>query len=243
MTGNIHSIQTLGTVDGPGVRCVVFFQGCPLRCACCHNPDTWKKGEGTPFTAEELLEKILRIKPYFGKDGGVTLSGGEPLLQPEFAAELLQLCRQNGIHTALDTSGCIFNDHSKKLIELSDLILLDIKFKNEDLYQNYTGGSLKTVLEFLRFSKSMKKTVWIRQVILPGINDAEQDITELCELLKPFQCIEKLELLPFRKLCLEKYRMLGIPFVFETLPEADPQAVVELQALVNQYYKTKKRMG
>ncbi|MDP4133949.1 MAG: pyruvate formate-lyase-activating protein [Bacillota bacterium] len=229
MTGNIHSIQTLGTVDGPGIRCVVFFQGCPLRCACCHNPDAWDEGGGTPFTPKEVFDKILRIKPYFGKGGGVTLSGGEPLMQPEFTFELLKLCKENGIHTALDTSGCIFNDAAKNLIGLSDLILLDIKFKNTFLYQKYTGGSMDTVLRFLQYANDNNKRVWIRQVILPGINDTKQDITELCELLKPFRSIEKLELLPFRKLCLEKYQMLGIPFAFEALPEADPLKVAALQ--------------
>lgn len=229
MTGRIHSIQTLGAVDGPGVRCVVFFQGCPLRCAFCHNPDTWDKDGGTLKTTEEVFDKVLRVKPYFGKNGGITLSGGEPLLQPEFATALLKLCKDNKIHTALDTSGCIFNNNIKIFNGLSDLILLDVKFKNDNLYQKYTGSSLNTVLKLLDYLNDNNKPVWIRQVIMPGINDTENDISELCELIKPYQCIKKLELLPFRKLCLEKYHMLGVPFAFEGIREADSSKVAVLQ--------------
>lgn len=229
MTGRIHSIQTLGAVDGPGVRCVVFFQGCPLRCAFCHNPDTWDKDRGTLKTTKDVFDKIIRVVPYLGKNGGITLSGGEPLLQPEFASVLLKLCKDNKIHTALDTSGCIFNDSIKNLMGFADLILLDIKFNNDSLYQKYTGGSLNTVLKLLEYLNDNNKTVWLRQVILPGINDTENDISELCKLIKPYQCIKKLELLPFRKLCLEKYHMLGVPFAFEGIREADSSKVAVLQ--------------
>lgn len=230
MMGRIHSVQTMGTVDGPGIRCVVFFQGCPLRCGFCHNPDTWDVNGGIEVSAEQLLNQILRVKPYFGKEGGVTISGGEPLMQAQFAAELFHLCKQKGIHTALDTSGCILNEQTRKVSELADLILLDIKFKNESLYQQYTGGSMQPVIELLQFANSRNKPVWVRQVILPGINDNKEDVRALCELLKPFQCIQKLELLPFCKLCLEKYQALNIPFAMEHLPEAKPNVVATLQS-------------
>jgi len=236
MEGKIHSIQTLGTVDGPGVRCVVFFQGCPLRCACCHNPDTWDKDGGEILTSKEVLGKILRLKSYFGDDGGVTLSGGEPLLQPEFAQEILTLCKENKINTALDTSGCILTQEVKKVIDLVDLILLDIKFKNNELYKKYTGGSMDTVMEFLTYANEKGKKIWIRQVILPGINDKIEDIEDLCDILKPFKRIEKIELLPFRKLCLEKYQMLGIKFPLEHLPETKKEKIEELQSAINKIF-------
>lgn len=231
-TGHIHSIQTLGTLDGPGVRCVVFMQGCPLRCKYCHNPDTWDFSAGTEIGAREVLQKILRCKAYFGKDGGVTVSGGEALAQPEFVAELFALCRENGVHTALDTSGCVLNEQVLRLLNFCDLCLLDIKACGEEEYRRLCGGSLKKTLAFLRVLEEKGIPVWIRQVTVPGLNDTPEDMARLKKLLSPYRCIEKIELLPFRKLCTEKYEKLGVPFPLGSVPEAQDGAVAALQRLL-----------
>ncbi|MBR3589070.1 MAG: 4Fe-4S cluster-binding domain-containing protein, partial [Clostridia bacterium] len=156
MTGRIHSLQSLGTVDGPGIRYVVFLQGCNLRCGCCHNPDTWDMSQGTKYTAEEILQKVLRFREYFGTDGGITVSGGEPLLQAEFCTELFSLCHENGINTCLDTSGSILNDSVKKLLSHTDRVLLDIKYTTDSLYQKYVGCSMDKPLAFLAYLNEKK---------------------------------------------------------------------------------------
>lgn len=240
MSGNIHSFQSLGTVDGPGVRSVVFFQGCPLHCSCCHNPDTWSFSDGTRYTAEQLREKINRFKPYYGKNGGVTLSGGEVLLQSEFAAELLALLKSDGIHTCIDTSGCMLDENVKKLLGFTDLVLLDIKYSDKEKHKRYTGLELEKVYEFLRYCNEINKPTWIRRVIIPGINDDEESIKQLYSLKNKYPCIQKFELLPFRKLCIEKYKALGIPFPFENVPEADNDAVQHLESVGKEYLESGK---
>ena len=226
MKGKVHSLQSMGTVDGPGVRFVVFLQGCPLRCAYCHNPDTWMLDGGTEYTAQDLLEKIQRYRPYFGTQGGVTVSGGEALLQADFVAELFALCKENGIHTTLDTSGCIWNPSVEKLLSVTDLVLLDIKMTTDVQYKEFVGCSLQQPMEFLEQLYQRRIPVWIRQVIVQGFNDTEENISMLRTLLAPYHNIQKIELLPFRKLCKEKYDEMGIPFRFDSYPET-PQAVVE----------------
>lgn len=218
MTGYIHSIQSLGTVDGPGVRSVIFASGCPLRCVYCHNPDTWNMKDGEATDARSLAERIKRFKPYI-KDGGVTFSGGEPLLQAEFFCEVAEELKKEGLHIALDTSGAVMNEGVKKLLSLCDLVLLDIKFTRKEDYRKYTGSRLENVLAFLDYCEEKEIPVWTRTVIAPDINDSEQFIKELAELTKGKKCIEKKELLPFRKLCLEKYENLGIPFALRDTPE------------------------
>ena len=233
MTGRIHSIQSLGTLDGPGVRTVVFLQGCPLRCAYCHNPDTWDVSGGTEMTAEALFDKIKRYQPYYKQTGGVTFSGGEPLLQATFVKEAAKLCRQNGIHVALDTSGCIWNDGVKALLDEIDLVLLDIKMTTEGLYRQYTGGSLERTMSFLKQLQSRRIATWIRHVVVPGINDTKSSVLALKALIAPYTCIEKVELLPFRKLCLEKYQRMGIPFPLADTAEMDSVQIAALQRLID----------
>ena len=226
MTGYIHSIQSLGTLDGPGVRAVVFASGCPLRCAYCHNPDTWGEGEAT--SAEELTERILRLYPYI-KNGGVTFSGGEPLLQADFFAEVAASLSERGLHIACDTSGSVPRETAERLLAHVDLVILDIKFTTEEEYRTYTGGSLGAALDILRLAESLGKEVWIRQVILPGVNDTEKNALALAELLRPHRrAVSRVELLPFRKLCLEKYEALGIPFPLSDMPEASQKRCDEL---------------
>ena len=229
MQGRIHSFQSLGTVDGPGVRAVVFMQGCPLRCACCHNPDTWDFGGGKIVSAEEIFRKIQRLRAYFGKDGGVTVSGGEPLLQADFVAELFSLCRADGISCALDTSGCIYNESVERLLSLTDLVLLDYKYTNDTDYKKYTGMSMQSAEDFLARLDALGKRVWIRQVIIPTLNDSEESARRLYALSERYSCIEKTELLPFRKLCVEKYRALGVDFPLENIPDASEELIERLK--------------
>lgn len=221
----ISSFQSLGTVDGPGIRAVVFMQGCPLRCHCCHNPETWDKDSGVEITTEELLHKILRCKGYFGSKGGVTFSGGEPLMQCDFLIEFLPLLKNEGINIAIDTSGCILNEKVKKVLSLCDIVLLDYKYTNPDDYLKYTGMELQKADEFLSYLNSINKPTWIRQVIIPNINDNTESLLKLTELKEKYPCIKKLELLPFRKLCTEKYKNMSLPFPFENIREATKEDI------------------
>ena len=228
MEGRIHSFQSLGTVDGPGVRAVVFMQGCPLRCVCCHNPDTWDLGGGKVVSAEEIFHKIQRLRAYFGKEGGVTVSGGEPLMQADFVAELFRLCKADGINTALDTSGCIYNEQVERLLSFTDLVLLDYKYTNENDYERYVGMSKRKADAFLERLNEMGKRTWIRQVVIPTLNDTEESARLLYAIGEKYSCVEKTELLPFRKLCIEKYRALGIDFPLENIPEASTELIERL---------------
>lgn len=230
--GRVHSIQSLGTVDGPGVRFVAFLQGCPLRCACCHNPDTWEVTGGTEYTARELLEKALRFKEYFGEKGGITLSGGEPLLQSAFAYELFSLCKEKGIHTCLDTSGSIINDSVINLLSVTDLVLLDIKYTNSGDYEKYVGCEMDRVLKFLELLEEKNVPTRIRQVIIPSINDDEENILKLKEMVGKYSVIEKTELLPFRKICQTKYDSMGIEFKFANIPAATAETIQKLETML-----------
>ncbi len=234
MNGKVHSYQSMGTLDGPGVRFVVFMQGCNLKCGYCHNPDTQNAQGGMEVTAQEIVDKALRYKNYFGDEGGITVSGGEPLLQAEFLYELFSLCKEKGIHTAIDTSGSILNEDVKKLLTVTDCVLLDIKMTNEDDYQKYIGTSLQKVLMFLDELETRNIDTWIRQVIVPSVNDTEENISKLSDFIKDKTCVKKVELLPFRKLCKEKYEKLGIAFPFDIYPQADVKKVKELEKLIKQ---------
>lgn len=229
ITGKVHSIQSLGALDGPGVRFVVFVQGCPLRCGCCHNPDTWERDGGTAYTPRELLEKALRYREYFGKEGGITVSGGEPLLQPDFVRELFSLCHGAGIHTCLDTSGCILNEKTRSLLAETDRVLLDIKYTNDAQYREYVGCGIDTPLSFLAYLNEQHIPVTLRQVIIPTLNNNEENILALKALAKAHSCVDKLELLPFRKLCQVKYDKLNIPFRFGDLPEPTSEEIARLE--------------
>ncbi len=232
MNGRIHSIQSLGTVDGPGIRFVVFMQGCPLRCGCCHNPDTWEFGIGTEYTPNDILQKALRCKEYFGKDGGITVSGGEPLCQPEFVTELLKLCHNEGINTCIDTSGCYLNDKIKELVNFTDRVLLDIKYTDALQYKNHVGCEIENVIDFLEYINSKKIPVTLRQVIIPTLNDSEENILKLKEIKNKYSCIDKIELLPFRKICQVKYDKMGIEFPFAYIPSPDKETMARLEKLI-----------
>lgn len=231
-SGRVSSLQTLGTLDGPGVRFVVFMQGCPLRCGCCHNPETWDVSGGTLYTAEELVRKAVNYREYFGREGGITLSGGEPLLQPEFSAEIFRLCHKEGINTCLDTSGCILNDKVKILLEQTDYCMLDIKYTSAEHYRKYVGCDIAGPLAFLEYLNEKNITARLRQVIIPGLNDNADNIAFLNRLREKYPCIKKTELLPFKKLCETKYKNLKIDFPFAGIPEPSPEDIRKLENLL-----------
>jgi pyruvate formate lyase activating enzyme len=232
ITGKIHSFQSLGTVDGPGIRTVLFMQGCPLRCVCCHNPDTWDFSGGEEFTAGEITAKVMRYKSYFGKDGGITVSGGEPLMQAKFVTELFVKMHENGINTCLDTSGCVLDENVKELLSHTDLILLDYKYTNKEDYEKYTRLSKQKVDEFLEYTKEKNIKVVLRTVIIPGLNDTEETAKYLANLTKNNPNIIKTELLGFRKLCLEKYESMGIDFALKDTPEAPQETLDRLNGII-----------
>ncbi len=219
VTGRVHSIQSLGTLDGPGVRFVIFTQGCPLRCGCCHNPDTWETDGGTLYEPQELVRRALRFREYFGDAGGVTVSGGEPLLQTAFVRELFTLCHDEGINTCLDTSGCIFSDAVKDVLSVTDRVLLDLKYTADALYREYVGCGIDAPISFLKYLNEQKIPTTLRQVIIPTLNDNEENIRALKQIADAHPCVDKIELLPFRKICQVKYDKMGKEFRFGHLPE------------------------
>lgn len=231
-TGRVHSIQSLGTLDGPGIRFVVFLQGCHLRCACCHNPDTWAMNEGTEYTAEEIVSRALRFREYFGTEGGITLSGGEPLLQAAFAAEVFERCHEAGINTCLDTSGAVWNADVKRLLMHTDRVLLDLKYTTDEMYRRYAGCGMGMPLKFLGELDKRQIPVTIRQVIIPTLNDTQQDLLALKELIRPYACVDGVELLPFRKLCETKYEAMKLDFPLKHLPEPSHEKMEELKKLL-----------
>ncbi len=234
MTGRIHSFQSLGTLDGPGVRFVVFLQGCNLRCGCCHNPDTWDLSGGKLYTADEVIEKAVRFKEYFGETGGITLSGGEPLLQSDFCKEIFIKAHEAGINTCLDTSGSILNDSVRELLSHTDRVLLDIKYTTEEGYHDYVGCDLARVLRFLSYLNGAGIPTTLRQVIIPTLNDSEENIKRLSEIAKAHPTVDKIELLPFKKICETKYESLGIPFPFADIKVPDKMLMERLENLLKQ---------
>ncbi|MBW9150689.1 pyruvate formate-lyase-activating protein [Clostridium estertheticum] len=232
--GKIHSIETMGLVDGPGIRVVVFFQGCKLRCAYCHNPDTWQLSGGTEMTPEAIIEKIVRFKPYFNRSGGgVTFSGGDPLLQSEFLLECLKLCKINGIHTALDTAG--FGDGNyDEILKYTDLVLLDIKQTTGKGYVALTGKDVTDVNIFLESLRKSKSRVWVRHVVVPGITDSEEHITKLAKIInEEVPNLDKVELLSYHVLGVSKYEELSIPYKLKGVDAMDKDKTKKLQTLID----------
>ncbi|MBU3097776.1 MULTISPECIES: pyruvate formate-lyase-activating protein [Clostridium] len=232
--GKIHSIETMGLVDGPGIRVVVFFQGCKLRCAYCHNPDTWQLSGGTEMTPDEIVKKIVRFKPYFNRScGGVTFSGGDPLLQSEFLLECLKLCKINGIHTALDTAG--FGDGNyDEILKYTDLVLLDIKQTTGKGYVALTGKDATDVNIFLESLRKSKSRVWVRHVVVPGITDSEEHITKLAKIInEEVPNLDKVELLSYHVLGVSKYEELSIPYKLKGVDAMDKDKTKKLQILID----------
>ena len=225
--GKIHSVESMGLVDGPGIRVVVFMQGCTLRCLYCHNPDTWTldgNKDALDFTPEELVNKISRFRSYFEKSGGgVTFSGGDPLKQPEFLKETLKLCKEAGIHTTLDTSGVGFGDY-EEILKYTDLVLYDVKHLTREGYKDMTGIEIDETQKFLEACKKMGTKMWIRQVVVPGKTDSEEYIRELGKFINTLDNVEKVELLPYHLLGVNKYETLGIKYRLEGLEAMDKEA-------------------
>ena len=232
MIGRVHSFQSLGAVDGPGIRCVVFMQGCPLRCVCCHNPDTWDFAGGVETDSQEMAAKILRFRHYFGKTGGVTVSGGEPLLQAPFVETLFRELKKSGIHTALDTSGCIWNEETASLLDVTDLVLLDHKYASEEAYRKHTMGSMKQTEYFLKELDKRSIDTWLRRVIIPGMTDDRDSMMQLKQVADQYSCVKKVELLPFRKICEIKYEQMGIPFPLSDVPEMQEDGLKPLYEML-----------
>ena len=210
LLGRIHSLETLGTVDGPGIRFVVFMQGCPLKCKYCHNRDTWEINSGKTYTVDELIKKILRSKSYFeASGGGVTVSGGEPLLQVEFVTELFKKLKEKNIHIALDTAGSLpINDKIKELLKYTDLVLLDIKHIDEEKSIDLIGTSNKNNLNFAKYLSNNRIPMWIRQVLVPGYTDDKQDLLKLKEFIYNLNSVKKIEILPYHNLGKFKWEKL-----------------------------------
>lgn len=235
--GSINKIETFGLVDGPGIRTVVFLSGCKLRCKYCHNPEMWKMGE-LNYTKEELVDKLVRNKPYFDEsNGGVTFSGGEPLLQSEFLIEVCKLLKQHNIHIALDTSG-VGNGNYKELLPYVDLVLLDIKHITKEGYKDLTGLDINSPKSFINELNKSNKPVWIRQVIVPGIMDNDNYLNGLKEQLKQIKNIEKIEFLPYHTLAKEKYQNLNIDYPFKHIESMDSEKCRKLyEKFINEYYQ------
>lgn len=219
MQGFIHSTESLGTVDGPGIRFVIFMQGCPLRCKYCHNPDSWRLDSGKAVDVEEMFEEAMKYKNYFMKNGGITLTGGEPLLQMDFCIELLKKFKEAGVHTAVDTSGFMFDSGRKEcvekhleLIKYTDLFLLDIKHISSLKHKELTGVPNDNTLAFAKFLSEHGKAMWVRYVLVPGITSHEEDIKKLREFLDTLRTVEKVEVLPYHTMGVPKYKQLGIPY-------------------------------
>ncbi|MBS5937071.1 pyruvate formate lyase-activating protein [Clostridium sartagoforme] len=233
LKGRIHSIETMGLVDGPGIRVVVFFQGCKLRCLYCHNPDTWSDKGGEEYTVEELLAKIKRFKSYFKTSGGgVTFSGGDPLRQPEFLLELLKECKKEGIHTCIDTSGVGFGDYTE-ILKYTDLVLYDVKHLTEDGYLDMTGSKIDESNKFLEDLKKSNAKIWVRQVVVPGKTDSEGYIGKLKEFVDTLDNVEKVELLPYHLLGVNKYEALKLKYRLEGVPPMDRE---ECQRLKEKFF-------
>lgn len=226
---HIHSIETLGGVDGPGIRCVIFFQGCPLRCLYCQNPDTQRFEGGQAMSIVELMRTIERTRPYFGPTGGVTLSGGEPLAQPDAVAELLKACHAQGIHTAIDTSGVCVTQPALEAARLADLLLLDIKHPDPDKCRALTGSGLDGPLFLLQAAEKQQQAVWIRHVVVPGWSDTVEVMDALARLLAPFTCIQRVELLPYHTMAAEKYLILGRELPLPGVPATPPAQIQHLE--------------
>jgi len=220
MVGRIHSVETAGAVDGPGIRYVIFFQGCPLRCLYCHNPDTRDPLQGNEMTVEELVSDAIKYRSYMNfSGGGVTISGGEPLLQPEFLIEILKGLKKEGIHTAVDTSGFADLQKVKEVFEYTDLVLLDIKSINPETYKKVTSVDLKPTLKLVEYLNEKSIKTWIRYVVVPDLTDDIEDIEKLADYLAPFKNIEKVEILPFHKMGEYKWETLGYEYKLkDTLP-------------------------
>ena len=239
MIGYIHSFESFGTVDGPGIRFVVFMQGCPMRCKYCHNPDTWGTNGGKEYAPEEVVKEVLKYKSYI-QSGGVTVSGGEPLLQIDFVTELFKLLKEEGIHTALDTSGVTFNAQDeqtvqkhKKLLEYTDLVLFDIKHIDADKHREITGHSNQNTLDFARFISDNGTPIWIRHVLVTNLTDDDNSLYKLKEFINGLKTVQKVEVLPYHTMGEVKYEKLGICYPLQGTQPPTKERVLNARKILS----------
>ncbi len=236
MIGKIHSFESFGTVDGPGLRYVVFMQGCPLRCKYCHNPDTWEVGrfkiEKTP---EELLADISRYKSFFAVKGGITVSGGEPLVQASFIADFFKLCKEAGFHTALDTSGYVFHDEARRALDYTDLVLLDIKSIEPEMFKTLTSVPIDNTLKMAKYLSDKGIPVWIRHVLVPEYTDNDKDLHKLAEYVATLKNVERVEVLPYHKMGIYKWETLGIDYPLKGIDAPAKDRVENARNIFREY--------
>lgn len=234
MKGYINSFESFGTKDGPGIRFVVFLQGCPLRCQYCHNVDTWDlRGKNYIQTPEDVLKELYKVKGFL--TGGITVSGGEPLLQPGFLVELFKLCREQGIHTALDTSGYIFDDNAKKVLEYTDLVLLDIKHIDKDVYKELTSVDLEPTLNFIKYLQKIGKPVWIRYVLVPGLTDDNRDLEKWARFVAQFDIVKRVDILPFHQMAFYKWEKTNREYKLKDTPTPTKEEIKKAEDIFRKY--------
>ena len=240
--GNIHSVESCGTVDGPGIRFVVFTQGCPMRCEYCHNPDTWDFKENNKMSVEEIVKQYEGVKEFCA--GGLTVTGGEPMAQMEFVTELFKQLKTKGVHTALDTSGVLFNkDNTAKVDELmkyTSLVLLDIKHIDDEEHKKLTQHSNKNILDFARYLSDIKKPIWVRHVVVPEITYKEEYLTRLGEFLATLHNIAALDVLPYHDMAIPKYENLGIEYPLKGIPPLSHDDAINARNIIMKAYKRVK---
>ena len=236
--GYVHSFESFGSADGPGVRTIIFLSGCAMRCEFCHNPDTWKREAGTPYTADELLKKAVRYRPYWREKGGITVSGGEALLQIDFLLELFRKAKEQGIHTVIDTSGNPFTREEpffskfEELMKYTDLVLLDIKEIDEEKHKKLTGHTNANSLDMARVLSDMGKPMWIRHVLVPERTDVDEDLYKLRAFIDTLDTVERVEVLPYHTLGVFKWENLGIPYTLEGIEPPTKDRVENAKAIL-----------
>ena len=233
MKGRVHSIETFGAVDGPGIRTVFFMQGCPARCLYCHNPDSWDEKGGRDIEIEEIVHWAERGRPYYGDKGGVTFSGGEPLLQGEFLIQAINALKETGIDSAIDASGTYVDEFTEDAVRASELVLLDIKHPIAERFEIITGRKQESLFKLIDIINRNGKHVWVRNVVVPDINDTEEDIEALNDFMKNIRYIDKVELLGYHTMAVNKYGKLGITYRLKGVPPMDGQRLNQLKKLVS----------
>ncbi len=238
ITGKIHSIESFGTVDGPGIRLVVFMQGCPMRCLYCHNPDTWKTSGGTSMTPKEIIKEYEKNQAFY-RHGGITVTGGEPLLQTEFVTELFREAKKREIHTCIDTSGITYSEDNKfyiqsldELMKYTDLVMLDIKHINSEKHKILTGHTNERILGFAKYLEEKKIPVWIRHVVVEGYTDSEYDLLELGRFIGSLKNLRALDVLPYHTMGKSKYKELGIDYPLENMPALDSKDALKAKEII-----------
>lgn len=237
-TGRVHSLETFGLVDGPGVRFVVFLQGCRMRCQYCHNPETWSTTVGEPWTAKDLFNRAWRYRNYWGKNGGITVSGGEPLLQIDFVTELFTLAKQKGVHTVLDTAGQPFTTQEpffgkfQRLMAVTDLVMLDLKQTDAEAHHRLTGWDNANILQMARCLSDMGKDMWIRRVLVPGLTDRQEELEELRKLIDELRTVRRVEILPYHTLGTFKWEKLGIAYPLEGVRTPTSDEVTQAETIL-----------